>query len=214
MNHKKLPTIWFFSEREFAQDFVNHFRLIKDEVEYIRVLKGEEIIEAIKYGVFNGIYQFSIDEGKCTMVMVPYDLLNIYFNKVGKENFLEKNQYELMILFTMMKFYGKVIYAIESDELNVNGNYKLAYDRSGIINLFENKDDANTHKYDIGYGRKEVKALNIIEFRNIINSIENEKENIKIEIKENVFEINIKKLKYILNEMIENRNKKLSIIIR
>ena len=33
-------------------------------------------------------------------------------------------------------------------------------------------------------------------------------------IKENVFEINIKKLKYILNEMIENRNKKLSIIIR
>ena len=119
-----------------------------------------------------------------------------------------------MILFTMMKFYGKVIYAIESDELNDNGNYKLAYDRSGIINLFENKDDANTHKYDIGYGRKEVKALNIIEFRNIINSIENEKENIKIEIKENVFEINIKKLKYILNEMIENRNKKLSIIIR
>ncbi|WP_346968301.1 hypothetical protein, partial [Clostridium disporicum] len=67
LNHKKLPTIWFFSEREFAQDFVNHFRLIKDEVEYIRVLKGEEIIEAIKYGVFNGIYQFSIDEGKCTM---------------------------------------------------------------------------------------------------------------------------------------------------
>lgn len=52
---------------------------------------------------------------------------------------------------------------------------------------------------------KKVKALNIIEFRNIINSIENEKENIKIEIKENVFEINIKKLKYILNEMIENR---------
>ena len=202
LNHKKLPTIWFFSEREFAQDFVNHFRLIKDEVEYIRVLKGEEIIEAIKYGVFNGIYQFSIDEGKCTMVMVPYDLLNIHFNKVGKENFLEKNQYELMILFTMMKFYGKVIYAIESDELNDNGNYKLAYDRSGIINLFENKDDSNTHKYDIGYGRKEVKALNIIEFRNIINSIENEKENIKIEIKENVFEINIKKLKYILNEMI------------
>ena len=214
LNHKKLPTIWFFSEREFAQDFVNHFRLIKDEVEYIRVLKGEEIIEAIKYGVFNGIYQFSIDEGKCTMVMVPYDLLNIHFNKVGKENFLEKNQYELMILFTMMKFYGKVIYAIESDELNDNGNYKLAYDRSGIINLFENKDDANTHKYDIGYGRKEVKALNIIEFRNIINSIENEKENIKIEIKENVFEINIKKLKYILNEMIEKKKKKLSIIIR
>ena len=206
LNHKKLPTIWFFSEREFAQDFVNHFRLIKDEVEYIRVLKGEEIIEVIKYGVFNGIYQFSIDEGKCTMVMVPYDLLNIHFNKVGKENFLEKNQYELMILFTMMKFYGKVIYAIESDELNDNGNYKLAYDRSGIINLFENKNGANTHKYDIGYGRKEVKALNIIEFRNIINSIENEKENIKIEIKENVFEINIKKLKYILNEMIENRS--------
>jgi zinc transporter ZupT len=81
-------------------------------------------------------------------------------------------------------------------------NHDIKYDRSGIINLFENKDDANTHKYDIGYGRKEVKALNIIEFRNIINSIENEKENIKIEIKENVFEINIKKLKYILNEMI------------
>lgn len=140
------------------------------------------------------------------MVMVPYDLLNIHFNKVGKEIFLEKNQYELMILFTMMKFYGRVIYAIESDELNDNGNYKLAYDRSGIINLFENKNGANTHKYDIGYGRKEVKALNIIEFRNIINSIENEKENIKIEIKENVFEINIKKLKYILNEMIENRS--------
>ena len=38
LNHKKLPTIWFFSEREFAQDFVNHFRLIKDEVKYIAQL--------------------------------------------------------------------------------------------------------------------------------------------------------------------------------
>ena len=53
LNHKKLPTIWFFSEREFAKDFVNHFRLIKDEVEYIRVLKGEEKIEAIKYSTLN-----------------------------------------------------------------------------------------------------------------------------------------------------------------
>ena len=187
LNHKKMPGMWFFSEREFAQDFVKHFGLIKDGVEYIRTLKGEEIIEAIKYGVFNGIYQFSIDEGKCTMVMVPYDLLNAYFNSKGEENFLEKNQYELMILFTMMKFHGKLVYAIESDDLGKDGKSKLACDRKGVLNLFEKKDDADIHKYDIGYGRKESKGLNIIELRNSIN--------------ENVFEISSKKLAYILNEM-------------
>ena len=207
LNHKKLPTIWLFSERKFAQDFVNHFGLIKDGIEYIRVLKGKEIIDVIKYAVFNGIYQFSIDEGNCTMTMVPYDLLNIYFNKNGKENFLEKNQYELMIFFNMMKFYGKYIYTIESDELNSDGTYKLACDKNGIINFFENKDDANVYKYDIGYGRKEVKALSIIELRNVVNSITNDMNNIKIEIKGNIFEIDIKKLKYILNEMIANINK-------
>ena len=126
LNHKKMPGMWFFSEREFAQDFVKHFGLIKDGVEYIRTLKGEEIIEAIKYGVFNGIYQFSIDEGKCTMVMVPYDLLNAYFNSKGEENFLEKNQYELMILFTMMKFHGKLVYAIESDAVRWLCGWKLS----------------------------------------------------------------------------------------
>ena len=160
-----------------------------------------EIIEAIKYGVFNGIYQFSIDEGKCTMVMVPYDLLNAYFNSKGEENFLEKNQYELMILFTMMKFHGKLVYAIESDDLGKDGKSKLACDRKGVLNLFEKKDDADIHKYDIGYGRKESKGLNIIELRNSINEISEEVEVVKIEIKENVFEISSKKLAYILNEM-------------
>lgn len=201
LNHKKMTGMWFFSEREFAQDFVKHFGLIKDGVEYIRTLKGEEIIEAIKYGVFNGIYQFSIDEGKCTMVMVPYDLLNAYFNSKGEENFLEKNQYELMILFTMMKFHGKLVYAIESDDLGKDGKSKLACDRKGVLNLFEKKDDADIHKYDIGYGRKESKGLNIIELRNSINEISEEVEVVKIEIKENVFEISSKKLAYILNEM-------------
>lgn len=202
LNHKKLPCMWFFSEKEFAQNFVKHFGIIKDGTEYIIKLQGEDLIKVIKFGIFNGVYQFSIDEGKCTMVMVPYDLLNTYLVNNGEENFLDKNQYELMVLFTMMKFHKKLVYAIESDDKDNNGKNILAADRSGVLNIFAQKDDANIHKYDIGYGRKEVKALNIIEFRNIINSIENEKENIKIEIKENVFEINIKKLKYILNEMI------------
>ena len=68
--------------------------------------------------------------------------------------------------------------------------------------LIESKEIQGSYKYEIP-----IKFL-----LPIINNIG--KENIKIEIKENVFEINIKKLKYILNEMIENRNKKLSIIIR
>lgn len=135
------------------------------------------------------------------MVMVPYDLLNAYFNSKGEENFLEKNQYELMILFTMMKFHGKLVYAIESDDLGKDGKSKLACDRKGVLNLFEKKDDADIHKYDIGYGRKESKGLNIIELRNSINEISEEVEVVKIEIKENVFEISSKKLAYILNEM-------------
>ena len=106
-----------------------------------------------------------------------------------------------MILFTMMKFHGKLVYAIESDDLGKDGKSKLACDRKGVLNLFEKKDDADIHKYDIGYGRKESKGLNIIELRNSINEISEEVEVVKIEIKENVFEISSKKLAYILNEM-------------
>lgn len=201
LNHKKMPCMWFFSEKEFAQNFVKHFNIIKDDTEYIIKLQGEELIEAIKFGVFNGIYQFSIDEGKCTMVVVPYDLLNAYFANNGEENFLEKNQYELMILFTMMKFHKKLIYAIESDEKDCNDKNILAADRKGVLNIFDKKDDADVHKYDIGYGRKEATELNIIEFKNAINSIVDSIELVRFEIREKIIEINSKKLAYILNEM-------------
>ncbi|MDO5779186.1 MAG: hypothetical protein Q4Q02_01555 [Clostridium sp.] len=203
LNHKKLPCMWFFSEREFAQNFVKHFGIIKDGVEYIRKLQGEELIKVIKFGIFNGVYQFSIDEGKCTMFMVPYDLLNTYLVNKGEENFLEKSQYELMILFTMMKFHKKLVYAIESDDKDNNGKNILAADRSGVLNIFANKDDANIHKYDIGYGRKEAIELNIVEFRNAINSIVDSIETVRFEVKENIIEIKSSKLVYILNEMVK-----------
>lgn len=207
LNHKKLPCMWFFSEREFAQNFVKHFGIIQDGVEYIRKLKGEELIEVIKFGIFNGVYQFSIDEGKCTMLMVPYDLLNTYLVNKGEENFLEKSQYELMILFTMMKFHKKLVYAIESDDKDNNDKNILAADRSGVLNIFASKDDANIHKYDIGYGRKEAVGLNIVEFRNAINSIVDSIETVRFEVKENIIEIKSSKLDYILNEMVKTQYK-------
>ena len=207
LNHKKLPCMWFFSEREFAQNFVKHFGIIQDGVEYIRKLKGEELIEVIKFGIFNGVYQFSIDEGKCTMLMVPYDLLNTYLVNKGEENFLEKSQYELMILFTMMKFHKKLVYAIESDDKDNNDKNILAADRSGVLNIFASKDDANIHKYDIGYGRKEAVGLNIVEFRNAINSIVDSIETVRFEVKENIIEIKSSKLDYILNEMVKTEYK-------
>ena len=203
LNHKKLPCMWFFSEKEFAQNFVKHFGIIKDETEYIIKLQGEDLIKVIKFGIFNGVYHFSIDEGKCTMVMVPYDLLNTYLVNKGEENFLEKNQYELMILFTMMKFHKKLVYAIESDDKDKNGKNILAADRSGVLNIFDKKDDANIHKYDIGYGRKEATGLNIVQFRNAINSIVDSIETVRFEIKENIIEIKSSKLAYILNEMVK-----------
>ena len=203
LNHKKLPCMWFFSEKEFAQNFVKHFGIIKEGTEYIRKLQGEDLIKVIKFGIFNGVYQFSIDEGKCTMVMVPYDLLNTYLVNKGEENFLEKNQYELMILFTMMKFHKKLVYAIESDDKDKNGKNILAADRSGVLNIFAQKDDANIHKYDIGYGRKEATGLNIVQFRNAINSIVDSIETVRFEIKENIIEIKSSKLAYILNEMVK-----------
>lgn len=204
LNHKKMPCMWFFSEKEFAQDFVKHFNIIKDGTEYIRKLQGKELIDVIKFGVFNGIYQFSIDEGKCTMVVVPYDLLNAYFASNGEENFLEKDQYELMILFTMMKFHKKLLYAIESDEKDCNDKNILAADRKGVLNIFDKKDDADVHKYDIGYGRKEATSLNIIEFRNAINSIVDSIELVRFEIREKIIEVNSKKLAYILDEMVKS----------
>lgn len=207
LNHKKLPCMWFFSEKEFAQNFVKHFGIIKDGVEYIRKIQGEELIEVIRFGIFNGVYQFSIDEGKCTMLMVPYDLLNTYLVNKGEENFLEKSQYELMILFTMMKFHKKLVYAIESDDKDNNGKNILAVDRSGVLNIFANKDDANIHKYDIGYGRKEAIGLNIVEFRNAINSIVDSIETVRFEVKENIIEIKSSKLDYILNEMVKTEYK-------
>lgn len=207
LNHKKMPCMWFFSEREFAQNFVKHFGIIKDGVEYIRKLQGEELIKVIKFGIFNGVYQFSIDEGKCTMLMVPYDLLNTYLVNKGEDNFLERNQYELTILFTMMKFHKKLLYAIESDNKDNNGKNILASDRSGVLNIFANKDDANIHKYDIGYGRKEAIGLNIVEFRNAINSIVDSIETVRFEVKENIIEIKSDKLAYILNEMLKTEYK-------
>lgn len=201
LNHKKMPCMWFFSEKEYAQNFVKHFGMVKDGVEYIIKLQGEELIQAIKYGIFNGIYQFSIDEGKCTMVMVPYDFLNAYLKSKGEENFLEKNQYELMILFTMMKFHRMVVFAIESDEKDENDKNILAADRKGVLNIFDKKEDADIHKYDIGYGRKQAKALNIIEFKNAVNSIVDKVSIVRFEIKERIIEINSNKLAYILNEM-------------
>lgn len=207
LNHKKLPCMWFFSEKEFAQNFVKHFGIIKDGIEYIIKLQGEELIKVIKFGIFNGVYQFSIDEGKCTMVMVPYDLLNTYLVNKGEENFLEKNQYELMILFTMMKFHKKLVYAIESDDKDNNGKNILAADRSGVLNIFASKDDANIHKYDIGYGRKEAIGLNIVEFRNAINSVVDNIETVRFEVKESIIEIKSSKLAYILNEMVKTEYK-------
>ena len=207
LNHKKLPSMWFFSEKEFAQNFVRHFKIIKDETEYIRKLQGEELIEVIKFGIFNGIYQFSIDEGKCTMVMVPYDLLNMYLLEKGEEAFLQKEQYELMILFTMMKFHKKLVYSIESDNKDSNGKYILAADRNGILNIFDKKDDANIHKYDIGYGRKEAKGLNIIQLKDAINSIVDDIKLVRFEIMEKIIDIDSKKLSYILNEMIRLHHK-------
>ena len=207
LNHKKLPSMWFFSEKEFAQNFVRHFKIIKHETEYIRKLQGEELIEVIKFGIFNGIYQFSIDEGKCTMVMVPYDLLNMYLSEKGEEAFLQKEQYELMILFTAMKFHKKLVYSIESDNTDSNGKYILAPDRNGILNIFDKKDDANIHKYDIGYGRKEAKGLNIIQLRDAINSIVDDIKLVRFEIMEKIIDIDSKKLSYILNEMIRLHHK-------
>lgn len=207
LNHKKLPCMWFFSEKEFAQNFVKHFGIIKDEIEYIIKLQGEELINVIKFGIFNGVYQFSIDEGKRTMVMVPYDLLNTYLVNRGEETFLDKNQYEIMILLTMMKFHKKLVYAIESYEKDINGKNILASDRSGILNIFVKKEDANIHKYDIGYGRKEAKSFNIIELRNVINSMVDIVETVKFEINENIIEIKTIKLAYILNEMVKTQYK-------
>ena len=107
-----------------------------------------------------------------------------------------------MVLFTMMKFHKKLVYAIESDDKDNNGKNILAADRSGVLNIFDKKDDANIHKYDIGYGRKEAIGLNIVQFRNAINSIVDSVETVRFEIKENIIEIKSGKLAYILNEIV------------
>ena len=135
---------FLYSDGVIFENFVKHFGIIKEGTEYIRKLQGEDLIKVIKFGIFNGVYQFSIDEGKRTMVMVPYDLLNIHLVNKGEENFLEKDQYELMILFTMMKFHKKLVYAIESDDKDNNGKNILATDRNGVLNIFDKKDDQLT----------------------------------------------------------------------
>ena len=71
-----------------------------------------------------------------------------------------------------------------------------------ILNIFDKKDDANIHKYDIGYGRKEAKGLNIIQLRDAINSIVDDIKLVRFEIVEKIIDIDSKKLSYILNEMI------------
>ena len=141
------------------------------------------------------------------MVMVPYDLLNMYLSEKGEEAFLQKEQYELMILFTAMKFHKKLVYSIESDNTDSNGKYILSADRNGILNIFDKKDDANIHKYDIGYGRKEAKGFNIIQLRDAINSIVDDIKLVRFEIMEKFIDIDSKKLSYILNEMIRLHHK-------
>lgn len=203
LSNKKLPCMWFFSEREMAEAFVKHFGLIKDGVEYIIKLQGEEIIGAVKKAVFNGVFQFAIDEGKCSMVIVPYDLLNRYLENKGEEKFLLARQYELMILFSSMKFGKKSVFAIESDEKLENGIIVPAIDRSGELRIFEKQEDADVHKYDIGYGRKDSMDLNLVRLRNTVSAaVSKNVENIKFEIGENIIEIKAEKVLRILNEMI------------
>ena len=76
-----------------------------------------------------------------------------------------------------------------------------------MLNIFANEDDANIHKYDIGYGRKEAIGFNIVEFRNAINSIVDSIETVRFEVKENIIEIKSSKLDYILNEMVKTEYK-------
>lgn len=203
LNHKKVPGIWFFSEKKFAEKFANHFGLVKEGTPLICTVKNKDLIGLVKEAIFNGVYQFSIDEGKTTMVMVPYDLFNLYLKNNKEESFLEKEQYNLMILFTMMKFHGKALYAIESDEEGQNGKKLLAADRKGILNLFDKEDDANVHKFDIGYGRKDAVKLNIIDLKNAINELNGKVEKVSFEIVDKITEIRTDKLAYIINEMIK-----------
>lgn len=203
MNQKKMPCMWFFSQREMAQKFVNHFGFVKDGTEYIRTIKNDEIVEVIKKAVFNGIFQFSIDEGKCAMVITAYDLLNMHFEISGEEKILERSQYQLMIIFTMMKFHGKLLYAVEGNEKAENGKTLLATDREGVLHFFAKKEDSDIHKYDIGYGRNESKVFNIIGLTSVINAMVDKVDEVKFEIAEDVIAIKTKKLAYILNEMIK-----------
>ena len=202
LNHKKLPCIWLFTERELAQRFVKHFGLIKEDVEYIISLKGEDIIRTIKHAIFNGVYQFAIDEGAAAMGVVPYDLLNVYLRSKGEEEFLARKQYDIMIFFNMMKYHKKLVYAIETDEKAKNGTGILAEDRQGVINIFDKKEDADVHKYDIGYGRKDSRPLNIIQLRDAVNAaVENNIGMMRFEIQERIVEVKTVKVQYVLNQM-------------
>ena len=77
------------------------------------------------------------------------------------------------------------------------------FNDNNLIVGFDKKDDANIHKYDIGYGRKDSMNLNLVRLRNCVSAAVSKKvEDMKFEVGQHIIEVKAKKVLHILNEMI------------
>lgn len=116
LGYNNIPAVWLFTEESIAKAYANHYQMVKDGVLLYKKVSVEELTVFLFNGMFSGISELIIDEGKNTLITNVYDFVNTGLASMQKQPVLEKQEYRMMNIFNQMKFAGKKMWLVPQEE--------------------------------------------------------------------------------------------------
>lgn len=202
-NH--VPTMWIFSGKEIANEYVEYYQLKKNHSYLVKKIEFEELLLVSYFAMFSGISQVIIDEGRDYLICNIYDLVNECFIKYGQPPVLDKGEYPIMNILNSVKFSNKKLWVVpnkSTTDEKVLSNKFIPVTDNNHIKIFINRNDSE--KYSKKQGNKSgiTIEINIRNLENIIKSaIDNYIKYVEFFIDNKEVKISANKLYNILQRM-------------
>lgn len=134
LNENNNPTIWLFSEEQYALAYSEKFNFKLEGFNCIKKISTYELEELVYKGMFKGLKTIRIDEGLTYIDISIYDFVNSILEVQGKKAIIKKQDRPIISLIVDMRYKDKYVYTIEGRE---NEIYLSEEDLKNIINEFD-----------------------------------------------------------------------------
>ena len=194
------PCFRIYSEKSIAEGCARKYDLTIDTPEESNVplifkVTTKGMIKTAYSAMFKGLFDIVIDDGANWINVNVKDFVNSLYSYIGEEDIVNNTDFTFINIVNMLKFTDNGIFSI------INKNSE---DKSKIVQLFLQKNDADKYAMEVLNNPAAVEVLDINKFNDLIVDTLNETPELELSI---VFGSIIRKIKvakanFFLNKML------------